>query len=55
MYNIRKADPKDLPVIVEYRILMFQTFLKALPMPRCMLPKAANRFMNPLGSRTLTR
>ena len=28
MYNIRKANPKDLPVIVKYRIVMFQTFIK---------------------------
>jgi len=28
VYNIRKADPKDLPVIVDYRIIMFQTFIK---------------------------
>ena len=28
MCNIRKADPKDLPVIVKYRIVMFQTFIK---------------------------
>ena len=28
MYNIRKADSKDLPAIVDYRIIMFQTFIK---------------------------
>ena len=28
MYNIRKADPEDLPVIVDYRIIMFRTFIK---------------------------
>lgn len=28
MYNIRKADIDDLPVIVACRIIMFQTFLK---------------------------
>ena len=26
--NIRKADLKDIPVIVDYRIFMFQTFIK---------------------------
>ena len=28
MYNIRKAEPDDLHQIVEYRIIMFQTFIK---------------------------
>ena len=28
VYKIRKANPEDLPAIVDYRILMFQTFLK---------------------------
>ena len=28
MYNIRKADANDLPVIVDYRITMFQTFIE---------------------------
>ena len=28
MCNIRKADPKDLSVVVDYRIAMFQTFIK---------------------------
>ena len=28
MYNIRKADLNDLPAIVDYRIIMFQTFIK---------------------------
>lgn len=28
MYNIRRADSRDLPVLVEYRITMFQTFIK---------------------------
>lgn len=28
MYHIRKATPKDLSVIVGYRVVMFQTFIK---------------------------
>ena len=28
MYHIRKASPNDLSVIVDYRIVMFQTFVK---------------------------
>ena len=28
MYNIRKAEPSDLPQVVDYRIIMFQTFIK---------------------------
>ena len=28
MYSIRQALPEDLPVIVDYRIIMFQTFVK---------------------------
>ena len=28
MCNIRKADAADFPIIVDYRILMFQTFIK---------------------------
>ena len=28
MYSIRKARPRDLPQIVDYRIIMFQTFLR---------------------------
>ena len=28
MYHIRKASPNDLSVIVDYRIVMFQTFIK---------------------------
>ena len=28
MFKIRKADPKDLSVVVDYRIVMFQTFIK---------------------------
>jgi len=28
MFHIRKAAPKDLSVIVKYRIVMFQTFIK---------------------------
>jgi len=28
VYNIRKAEPDDLRQIVEYRIIMFQTFIK---------------------------
>ncbi len=28
VYNIRKAEPDDLRQIVEYRITMFQTFIK---------------------------
>ena len=28
MYQIRKANPNDLSVIVDYRIVMFQTFVK---------------------------
>ena len=27
MYKIRRAEPKDLPVVVDYRIKMFRTFL----------------------------